>query len=112
MAQLPGQLAIAHVNGIDTGGTSLKQAVGEATGGSPYVSADRIDYREMEGIQGSLQFESSAAHVGRRLINCHLSIDRNLGPRLGGNLSIDANLSSQDQCLRLATIISQVTLYK
>ena len=65
LPQLVGQLAVAHVHGVDPAGAPLQQAVGEAAGGGANVQRRQPVHVQGENIQGVGQFHPAPADVGQ-----------------------------------------------
>ncbi len=75
LAQRFGQLASAHVDGIDTHRTALQEAVGEAARGGADVEADPLGRVDPEGIEGAGQLLAAPGHEARCLIEADLDVD-------------------------------------
>ncbi len=64
LADGPGQLTVANIDGEDLGGPLLEQTIGEATGGCAGVATDVAGRVDPEKFQGLFQFQSPTADVG------------------------------------------------
>src|SRR5690606_11976145 len=65
--QLPVQLALADIDGVDLRRAVLQQYVGEAAGGGTHIDADAPLHRETEMLQAMGQLDAAAADPGMRL---------------------------------------------
>jgi len=63
-AQLPGELAVADVDGVDPRGAVLEQDVGEAAGGGADVGADQAGWRKREVAEGVVELQSATGDPG------------------------------------------------
>jgi hypothetical protein len=61
LPQLPSQLTIADIDGVDFARTMLEKAVGEATRGRAHIESDLAGNDDFKGSQRSLQFEPATA---------------------------------------------------
>ena len=65
--QLPVQLAVAHINGVDFGGPVLQHAVCKASGGGADIHAELSLQIDGKSPQGFLQLQAAPAHIGEGL---------------------------------------------
>ena len=64
LAELPGQLAVAHVHGVDLPGAVLQHTVRKAAGGGADVAADRNRSGSMGKVRhGLFQLQTAPAHI-------------------------------------------------
>jgi hypothetical protein len=63
LLELPGQLSVSHIDGIDPPGTPLQQAVGKPAGGRPDVHNHLAPRVDVEKIEGPLQFHTTTTDV-------------------------------------------------
>ena len=61
--QLPGQLAVARIHGVDLGGAVLEHAVGKAAGGGSDVGADHAGEVQAKDVHGLGQLQPAPAHI-------------------------------------------------
>ena len=71
--ELPVQLAIAHVHGVDLLGAVLQHTVGEAPGGGPDIGADLAGKGQRKGLHGLFQLQAAPADVGQG-VSPHLDL--------------------------------------
>ncbi len=67
-AQLPGQLPLPHVDGVDAGGPSLQHAVREPAGRGADVHADATPHGKRPQVERFLEFQAATPHVGQALL--------------------------------------------
>lgn len=61
LAQFPGELVRADIEGVDAEGAALEEAIGEAAGRSADIDGDFVLGIDGEGVQGGFEFEAAAA---------------------------------------------------
>ena len=111
-AELPGQLAVAHVHGVDLLRAVLQHTVGEAAGGGADVGADGAVQVDGEGGHGLLQLQPAPAHISQGMashfyINC-------IFKRTSGLiflLSVHIYDAGHDNRLRLLPGLRQILFY-
>ena len=64
-AQLPIDLAGAHIHGMHPEGAVLQQAIGESASGRSHIETDAAAGFDAETIESGGELETSAADVGR-----------------------------------------------
>jgi hypothetical protein len=96
LAEFPGKLAAANVNGINFGRAVLKEAIGETAGGSAEVNGGQAARIELEMAQTVFELESAAADVPFRDGEGEIvfRLDRVAG--LFGGLAAVEDLAGQD----------------
>jgi len=99
VAEGPGELAFADVQGVDAGGAALEEDVGEAAGGGAGVEADLVGGIYMEGVQGVGELEAAAGDVGEGFADDDLGIWGDEGGRGFGDEAIDGDLAGADEGL-------------
>ena len=67
LPELPVQLAVAHIDRIDTGGPVLEHAVGKAAGRRPDIHADPALQVDRECLHGLLELEAAPADIAQAL---------------------------------------------
>ena len=65
--QLPVQLAMPHINGINLCRPVLKHAVCKSSGGASHIHADTPLQLQAEGIHCLRQLQAAPAHIGDRI---------------------------------------------
>jgi hypothetical protein len=109
IAKFPNELVRSHVDGVDADGSSLEQAVGEATGGGSDVDADPAVRIDLEGIERALELEAAAADVALFFFD----LERGVFGELGGGLVDDAvaaaDFSGEDESLGLLAGVAEAT---
>ena len=112
-AELPVQLTIPHVHGIDLGGAVLQHAVGKAAGGGADVGAGLSCQRNRKGLHGLFQLQSAAADVGQRVAaHLHRCVLRHGGTGLIHPLSVDEDKPRHNICLCLLAAVQQAALHQ
>ena len=74
-AQGVGELAVAHVNGVDAGCAALQQAVGETAGRRANVEGDEARRVDGEVVEGVGQLDAAAADVGQASADFDFGVD-------------------------------------
>jgi len=95
------------------GGTSLKKAVGEATGRRADIQAAHCAYIKIEVFEGALQLKASPTDewvVGD--FKANLCALWNLAARLIDDLVVDKYLTRQDQSLRTVPGCHQASFHQ
>jgi 4-hydroxybenzoate polyprenyltransferase len=110
LAQLPGQLAVAHVDSINVCRAALQEAIAEAAGGGSDVSHDQPGRIQAESIQRGFQFQAAAADVGQRIFDAHLAAGRNHLARFAGRGIVHQDIAGHDQGARPFTALCQAQL--
>ena len=113
IAQLPVQLAIAHIHGINLLCTVLQHAVRKSAGGGADVGADLIVQIQGESLHRFFQLQAAPAHILQR---CTADLDLRIvchgGADLVHPLAVDKNNAGHDRGLGLLPGIQQPTLGK
>jgi hypothetical protein len=92
-AQLPGQLAVGHVDAGHLGGTALQQAVGEAARRSADVQATPPLDGHRQLLQGVLELDPAARHEPAATRDRHPRVGGDQPPGLLGELLADPHLA-------------------
>ncbi|OPY93537.1 MAG: hypothetical protein A4E73_00022 [Syntrophaceae bacterium PtaU1.Bin231] len=101
LPQLPCQLSVTDIDGVDPGDPFLQEAIGEAARRSPHIEGDPAADLQPEGIQGPLELHPSPADVGMILppqADRRPRCDKR--PRLVDGRPIDQDVPRKDQGLR------------
>jgi hypothetical protein len=101
VAEFLGDLAIAGVDGQDSGGTALEHAVGEAASGGSDVDAGEVGEVDGPVRESALELEAAAANVfeiGAEKAN--YSVGGDGGAWLVNTLFVDEDTSGEDESLR------------
>ena len=105
VADLPVQLAVAHIDGKDLCRTLLEQAIGEAAGGAAGIGADEARGVNTEVPQCLFQLQATAADIGTGLTphldDSGICIEGHTG--LIGLLSVDIDQTRHNDGLSLGT---------
>ena len=110
--QLPGELAVADVDGVDLGRAALEQAVGEAAGAGTHVDCDQAADVQRKVVEGGGQLETAAADVGQRRAHGQFGGVAHGLPRLVLDLAVDGDLAGHDQAPGLLARLHQPTLHE
>ena len=98
VAQFPGELAVAHIDGVDLPGPLLQQAVRETSRRGAHVEGRKPVDPDAKGVQGPLELHAAAAHVGVILAPDPDSRTLgNEGSRLVDGLLVDKHRARQDK---------------
>jgi hypothetical protein len=101
LAQFPGELAFADIDGIDEFGSVLEEAVGEASCGCADVHGDGFGDIQLEGLEGVFEFGSAAADVAGRGGDFELVVGLDFAAGFIGDLAIEADRAGEDESLGL-----------
>ncbi len=107
LPKCPGKLAVAHIQGIDAGGPTLQQAIGEPAGRGPDIGAHPAVRTQTESIQRRFEFEAAAADVTQPGLQCHLGVVTYLRARLARGRIVHHHLARQDESLGLGARFDQ-----
>ena len=99
--ELPRQLPVAYVDGINPFRSMLEHTVGEPAGGRPDVGADRPGQIQLMGLDGLLELQAAPAHIGNGFPpDFHGCVLRNHVPGLFCLDTADINGPRHDECFR------------
>jgi hypothetical protein len=101
LAQFPGELGAADIDGIDEFGSVLEEAIGEASGGRAHIHGDGLGDIELESLEGVFEFGSAAADVAWGGGDLELVIGLDFPSRFIGYVSIEADGTCEDEALGL-----------
>ncbi|MPM93627.1 hypothetical protein SDC9_140767 [bioreactor metagenome] len=111
--QLPRQLSIAHIHGVDLLCPVLEHTVGKAAGGGPDITADIILQINGKHGHGLFKLQPAPAHIGHSAAPYFNFLVR----RIGGSglvrpLALYKHQSAHDDRLRLLPTIQQAPLHQ
>ena len=93
---------MADVDGVDAGGPTLEQAIGEATGRRPRIEGTAAADKHGEAGQRRIELQSASAHEGRgRAEDDHRLVGRNEARRLVRGCTRDEDAAGGDRRLGL-----------
>src|ERR1051326_3305611 len=110
VAQLPIELARAHVHRMHARRPALQQAICEATGGTANVQAHAPGHLDVEFVQRRRQLDAAAAHIRRFAGDCNAARGVDIVARLKRLLPVHQNIARHDERLRLFAGFSQAAL--
>ena len=110
-AELPVQLAVAHVHGIDLPGAVLQHTVRKAPGGGADVGTDLIGQGDGKGLHGLFQLQSAPAHIGQGVAtNLDGGVTQHRRAGLIHPLARHEHVARHDDGLCLLAALRQTTL--
>jgi hypothetical protein len=101
LAQFPGELAAADVDGVDELGAVLEEAIREASGGGADIHGDGVGDVDLEGLEGVFEFGSAAADVAGWGGDFELVVGLDFAAGFIGDLAIEADGAGEDEALGL-----------
>ena len=97
-SELPGKLAVADIDCINSAGAPLQEAVGKAAGGSTHIHHDFTGNVNAEGVEGFFKLGAAAAYIAvGTAFKADLSGERDQCSGLVNGVIIDHNLSGHDE---------------
>ncbi len=99
LAELPGQLAAADVDGEDAGGSVLEEAVGEAAGGRAEVDGGEAGGVDVESLESVFQLVTAAADEAFGGVEADGVLGAEAASGFIGGVSVDANGAGEDEAL-------------
>ena len=99
-AEFPIHLVGADVEGVDEAGAALEEAIGEAAGGGADVEADFIVDVDFPVVEGSFDFQATAADEAGLGEELHFCIFGDFAAGFVGLLAIEENLAGEDEGFR------------
>jgi 3-deoxy-7-phosphoheptulonate synthase len=107
VAEFPDELVGADIDGVDAGGTALKQAVGEAAGGGSDIHAGPAGGIDFEGIERGFELEPAAADEAGLFLDFERRVERHLGAGFVDRAVAGAHLAGEDEALGLLAGIAE-----
>ena len=107
LAEFPGQLAAADVDGRHLGGAVLEEAVGEPAGRGADVEGSEAADLEGEGRQGGLELVAAAADVAVAGDQFDRVLGTDLAAGFVGGVAGDPDLAGEDRALRLLAALAE-----
>lgn len=99
IAERPGKLAVADVDGVHTRSTSLEKAIGESTSGCADIGADPTLWVNRKGLESSGKLFTTTADVGRASTETDVSGGGYAGGGFDNGLVIYKDIASHDEAL-------------
>ena len=112
-AQLPGQLAVAHIDSIYPGRSVLQHTVGKTASGSADIGTDEILQPQVKFFYRLFQLQSAAADICQLVAaELNLILRRYRHPRFIRLLAVDIHLSGHDNALCAVPSGTQAPLHQ